>query len=86
MDDGNWLVGYSGRAFSVVFSDDVQKYWSVIVERHLDAVAEHEVLLGSVLAPNVFDTRGKVGLFGRAYWFMDAQEPEVVRVVLPNTA
>jgi hypothetical protein len=51
---------------------------------HLDGVVRDEVLLNAEKKPNVFDDRGMMGLFGRARMFLDAQKPEVLRVLRPQ--
>ena len=83
MDDGNWMVSHSDAAYSICFTDEVEANWETIDKNHLDALAKHEVLLNAEQKPNVFDKRGKIGLFGRARWFMDCQNPKVVRIERP---
>jgi len=53
--------------------------WSEINRQHQRALATHEVLI-TPLGHNKFDDFGIKALFGRCYMFMDAQEPQVVRV------
>ena len=84
MDDGNYLVSYSQPAFSVVFSDELAANRTYIDQNHLDGVVRDEVLLNAEKQPNKFDDRGKVGLFGRARMFLDAQTPKVIRVWKPQ--
>jgi hypothetical protein len=79
MDDGNVLVRYNHPAFNVVLADVAEEHRAEIDRRHLDALAEHEVLV-TPLGPNRFDDFGKAALFGRCFMFMDAQDPRVVRV------
>lgn len=79
MDDGNVLVQYNHPAVNVVLQDVVERHWEEIDERHQDALATHEVLI-TPLGPNQFDDFGKKALFGRCFMFMDAQEPNVVRI------
>jgi hypothetical protein len=50
-----------------------------IDNRHLDALAAHEVLI-TPLGQNKFDAFGKSALFGRCYMFMDAQDPMVASI------
>jgi hypothetical protein len=83
MDDGNFLVSYSQPAFSVVFKDEVEKNQAYIDKNHLDGVVRAEVLLNAKGEANKFDQMGKIGLFGRARMFLDAQNPVVVRVWKP---
>ncbi len=80
MDDGNVLVRYNQPAFNVVLSDFARAHWDEIEARYLDALAESEVMINAGGKPNIFDERGKKGLFGRCYMFMDAQAPVVVRI------
>lgn len=79
MDDGNVLVQYNHPAVNVVLREVVERHWAEIDERHQDALATHEVLI-TPLGPNKFDDLGKKALFGRCFMFMDAQEPNVVRI------
>ena len=74
MKDGNWLVSMSDAAFSVCLKAELQQNWGHIMDNHLDGLATDEVLLDADQNPNVFDKRGIIGLFGRARWFMDAQD------------
>jgi hypothetical protein len=83
MDDGNFTVSYSQPAFSVVFADEVKANRQYIDLNHLDGVVREEVLLDASGRQNQFDDRGKIGLFGRARMFMDAQSPRIVRVWRP---
>ncbi|MEZ4411248.1 MAG: hypothetical protein R3A52_32915 [Polyangiales bacterium] len=80
MDDGNILVQYNHPALNVVLEDFVQLHWQEIERNHLDALATHEVLM-TPRGPNKFDPFGMKALFGRCFMFMDAQSPEVIRVV-----
>lgn len=86
MDDGNYSVSYSQPAYSVVFADEVAGNREYIDANHLDGVVRDEVLLNAEGRPNTFDDRGKLGLFGRARMFMDAQASNVVRVWRPPGA
>ena len=78
MKDGNYLIEYSQPAFTIVFKDEIEKYWNYIDENHMDGICTAEVLINSNGEPNVFDKIGKIGLFGRSKMFMDAQNPNVV--------
>jgi hypothetical protein len=80
MDDGNILVRYNHPAFNVVLREVARAHWAEIEQRHLDGLTPHEVLI-TPLGPNLFDDLGKQSLLGRAYMFMDAQSPEIVRIV-----
>jgi len=78
MDDGNYLIEYSQPAFTIVFKEEIEKYWDYIEENHLDGVCTDEVLITPNGEHNVFDEIGKICLFGRSKMFMDAQNPKVV--------
>lgn len=80
MKDGNILVQYKHDVASLVLSDIADEHWAEIDQRHQGALATSEVLI-TPLGHNKFDDFGKKALFGRCYMFMDAQSPNVVRVV-----
>lgn len=80
MDDGNILVGYNHPAVNVVLSAVARAHWDEIEKRHLDGLTPDEVLI-TPLGQNRFDDFGKQALLGRAYMFMDAQSPEIIRLV-----
>ncbi len=80
MDDGNVAIQYNHPAINVVLSDFAEQHWAEIERHHQEALATSEVIL-TPLGPNKFDDLGKKALFGRCFMFMDAQVPEVVRVV-----
>jgi hypothetical protein len=80
MDDGNIAIQYNHPAINVILSDFAQEHWAEIERNHQDALAKSEVLI-TPLRPNKFDDFGKKALFGRCFMFMDAQIPEVIRVV-----
>lgn len=85
MDDGNFTVSYSQpNCFSIVTAAEFEKNREYIRKNHLDGVVKDEVLLNAERQPNVFDERGMLGLFGRARMFLDAQKPEVIRVIRPQ--
>ncbi|WP_156336412.1 hypothetical protein [Novosphingobium sp. ST904] len=79
MDDGNILVRYNHPAVNVVIREVVLDHQKEVEDRHLDGLTEAEVLM-TPLGPNKFDDFGKQALLGRAYMFMDAQNPEIVRI------
>lgn len=81
MDDGNWLISMSNKAFVICFKNEVKDNWDYIEKNHLDGLAKSEVLLNSMNKPNLFDERGKIGLFGRARWFMDAIDKKEIKIV-----
>lgn len=80
MDDGNILVRYNHPAANVVLSAVTKNHWDEIEKRHLDGLTPDEVLI-TPLGQNKFDDFGKQALLGRAYMFMDAQSPEIIRLV-----
>ena len=80
MDDGNILISYNHPVYNVVFEQLAQQHWSDIDANYMDALCNAEVLI-TPLGPNKFDTFGKKALWGRCYFFMDAQNPEVLKVV-----
>jgi hypothetical protein len=80
MDDGNVLVGYNHDVLNIALSDVTEACWSQIDANHQAALATDEVLI-TPLGPNVFDDLGKKALFARCFLFMDAQSPQVVRIV-----
>jgi hypothetical protein len=80
MDDGNILVQYNHPAINVVIDSIATRHWAEIDHNHQAALAGDEVLL-TPLGPNKFDDFGKKALFGRCFMFMDAQQPQVVRIV-----
>jgi hypothetical protein len=84
MDGGNFMISYSQPAYSVVFKDEVAAHREYIDQNHLNGVVRAEVLLNAKGEANKFDERGKIGLFGRARMFLDAQSPTVVQVWNPQ--
>ncbi len=84
MDDGHFMISYSQPAYSVVFKEELETHRDYIDRNHLDGVVRAEVLLNAKGEPNKFDDRGKVGLFGRARMFLDAQAPVVVQIWRPQ--
>lgn len=85
MDDGNVLVSYNHPAFNVVLDEVTKAHWAEIEAKHLECLARDEVLITGQ-GPNTFDELGIKGLFGRCYFFMDAQDPTVVKVVRAHKA
>lgn len=83
MDDDNWLVKYSHPAFSIVFKTEIDENFQYIEAHHLDGLVTSEAILNENKQVNLFDKRGKIGLFGRARMFMDAQAPIVARIWKP---
>ncbi len=80
MDDGNILIQYNHPAFNVVLDDVVAEHWATIERNHQRALARDEVLI-TPQGPNKFDDVGIKALFGRCYFFMDAKNPTVSRIV-----
>ncbi len=83
MDDGNYLIEYSQPAFTIVFKEEIEKNWDYIDKNHQDGICRAEVLINAQGQHNVFDSVGKICLFGRAKMFMDAQSPKVVKTFDP---
>lgn len=80
MKDGNVLVQYNHPAANVVLESVANRHWQDIDANYLQALATDEVII-TPQGPNNFDAFGKKALFGRCFMFMDAQAPDVVRVV-----
>jgi len=80
MDDGNLLISYSYPAFNIAVEKTAKTHWKEIQENHRRALCSSEVMFTS-LSPKDFDDVGKKALWARCYFFMDAQNPEVVRIV-----
>ena len=78
-DDGNIAIQYNHPAINVVLADVAERHWDEIDRKHQDALATHEALI-TPLGANKFDDLGKKALWGRCYMFMDAQDPQVIRV------
>ncbi len=85
MDDGNIVIQYNHPAYNVVISEFADQYIEDIKANHIDGLATSEVLI-TPLGSNVFDEFGIKALYGRAFMFMDAQEPEVVKIFRCDTA
>lgn len=79
MNDGNVLVQYNHPACNIVISDFVKPHMSEIEARHLDGLATDEVII-TPLGSNKFDEFGMKALYGRAFMFMDAQDPVIVKL------
>jgi hypothetical protein len=84
MKDGNILVRYNHPAVNLVIDRVAVEHRETIDKHHLAALATSEVLM-TPLGPNKFDEFGKKALFGRCFMFMDAQAPNVVRVIRRNS-
>ena len=80
MDDGNMVVQYREPAVNVLLNEVARRHWAEIDKNHLDALATSEVLM-TPQGANKFDDFGKKALFARCFMFMDAQSPDVIRVV-----
>ena len=83
MSEGNYLIEYRKPAFNIVFKEEIADNWDYIDKNHLQGVCTEEVLINGKGQHNVFDTVGKICLFGRAKMFMDAQDPVVVKTFDP---
>jgi len=86
MDDDNYLVQYSEPAFTIVFRDEIKNNWDYIEKNHLEGLCNGEVLINAKGEQNVFDSVGKICLYGRAKMFMDAQAPRIVKIFNPAVA
>jgi len=84
MDDGNYIIQYSQPSFTIVFENEIKNSWDYIDKNHQDGICKDEVLISAQGQRNVFDSIGKISLFGRAKMFMDAQVPQVVRIFEPT--
>jgi hypothetical protein len=80
MDDGNILVRYNHPAFNIVPREFAHAHWTEIDEHYREALTESEVMINAQGQPNVFDERGKLGLYARCFMFMDAQEQRPARL------
>ena len=80
MDDGNILVQYNHPAYNVVLDKVAQENIDVIKKMHQKALARDEVLI-TPLGQNKFDEFGMKALFGRCYFFMDAKNPKILKIV-----
>ena len=84
MDDRHFLITYSQPAYSIVFKDEVERYADYIEQNHLDGLIKAEVLLNAKGERDKFDDHGKIGLFGRARMYMDAQSPVIAQIWRPQ--
>jgi len=80
MDDGNILISYNHPAYNVVIDSITTEHMATIEQNHQKALARAEVLI-TPQGNNKFDEFGMKALFGRCYFFMDAKNPVVSRVV-----
>ena len=80
MDDGNILISYNHPAYNIAFERLAQVHWAEIEVNYISALCTAEVLI-TPLGPNKFNDFGKKALWGRCYFFMDAQKPEVLRII-----
>ncbi|NYZ70253.1 hypothetical protein H0A36_30025 [Endozoicomonas sp. SM1973] len=85
MKDGNILVQYNHPAYNVVLTEFTEKHIEKIKSRHLEALATDEILI-TALGQNKFDVFGMQALYGRAFMFMDAQNPKVVQLYRRNSS
>lgn len=83
MSDGNVLVRYNHDVANIVLKEVVDAHWAEIDKNHQQALATDEVLI-TPLGPNVFDDFGKKSLFGRCFMFMDAQDPQLIKIERAN--
>jgi hypothetical protein len=80
MDDGNILVQYNHPAYNVVLDKVAKENIYLINKMHQKALTRDEVLI-TPLGPNKFDEFGMKALFGRCYFFMDAKNPIVSKII-----
>ena len=82
-DAGDVLVSYNRdgyeAAFNLVLESVARAHWDEIEDRHMDGLTPDEILI-TPRGPNKFDEMGKMALLGRAYMFLDALDPKVVRI------
>jgi hypothetical protein len=81
MDDGNILVSYNHPAYNIAIEPCAQRHWKEIDRNHMLALCTDEVLI-TPAGNNVFDEFGKKALWARCYFFMDAQDFEIVRIII----
>jgi len=80
MDDGNILVGYNHPAYNIAIEEFAKYHWKEIDKNHQRALCNDEVMI-TPEGNNVFDEFGKKALWARCYFFMDAQNFELVKIV-----
>jgi hypothetical protein len=80
MDDGNYIVRFSDKVFTVVLRDEYEKLRDQIVSEASASVSQ-EVILGKNDAPK---DHLYIGLFGRMRLLRDVQEPEVIKMLSPK--
>lgn len=80
MDDGNIAIWYNHPAINIVLKEISDKYIKEIDKNYLKALAKSEVII-TPQGPNKFDAFGKIALFGRCYFFMDAKNPEIIKII-----
>lgn len=76
MDDGNITISYRYPAYNVVIPEFLEPYMDTIRQRHLEALADEEVLV-TPMGTNVFSDPDMMALYGRTFMFMDATDPVV---------
>lgn len=86
MNDGHFLVNFSQPACIIVFRDEYEKNRDLIEKNHLGGLVGAEVLVDDQGQPNKFDERLKVGLYGRARMFLDAEDPVIVKIWRPQAS
>lgn len=80
MDDGNIMILYNHPAYTIVLNETTEKHMDIIRKNHMEALARDEVLI-TPAGPNKFDDFGMKALFGRCYFFMDAKNPIVSKII-----
>lgn len=79
----HWIVTYAHLAYSIAFSDDLQRNLDLVGDEYLEWLVEGEVLVNIKGSPVDHDERVRVGLFARRHAFLDARDPQVERIVMP---
>ena len=80
MDDGNIMIFYNHPAYTIVLNEVTEKHMDLIRQNHMEALARDEVLI-TPKGPNKFDDFAMKALFGRCYFFMDAKDPIVSKII-----
>lgn len=80
----HWIVTYAHLAYSIAFSDDLQRNLDLVGDGYLEWLVEGEVLVDRSGSPVDHDERVRVGLFARSHAFLDARDPQVERIVMPT--
>lgn len=85
MVDGNILIHYDLSTANLVLAEVAKAHRAEIAEHYLEALAPDEVII-TPLGSNEFDEFGQAVLFGRCYFYLDAQAPEVIKICRKGSA